>query len=110
MEHYKLAAIGERESVLALSAVGVETFFSDSPEEAEKLLRRLIKSGEYAAIFLTEQLLVSLSATVAEFHDLPLPAVIAIPGVTGPMGIGVENIKKSVERAVGADILFKEQE
>ena len=31
---------------------------------------------------------------------------IPIPGVDGSFGIGIANVKKSVERAVGADILF----
>ena len=34
------------------------------------------------------------------------PAIIPIPGVDGNFGIGIANVKKSVERAVGADILF----
>ena len=35
---------------------------------------------------------------------LPRP-VILIPGKEGSLGLGMANIKKSVERAVGADIL-----
>ncbi|MEG0541022.1 MAG: V-type ATP synthase subunit F, partial [Angelakisella sp.] len=31
-----------------------------------------------------------------------------IPGRRGSMGLGLSNVKKSVERAVGADILFKD--
>ena len=34
------------------------------------------------------------------------PAVIAIPGVKGNTGIGISGVKKSVEQAVGSDILF----
>ena len=32
-------------------------------------------------------------------------AIIPIPSKTGALGIGMANIKRSVERAVGADIL-----
>ena len=35
-----------------------------------------------------------------------LPAIIPIPDRTGSSGKGMENVRKSVERAVGADILF----
>ena len=35
-----------------------------------------------------------------------LPAIIPIPGVSGNTGRGMRNVKKSVERAVGSDIIF----
>ena len=109
MTEMKLAALGEQNAVLGLRAVGFDVEFADQPEEAAHKLRRLVKSGEYAAIFLTEDLMESLSDLLAEYRDLTLPAIIAIPTAAGTTGYGVANIKKSVERAVGADILFKEQ-
>ena len=35
-----------------------------------------------------------------------LPSIILIPGISGNTGAGIENVKKSVEQAVGSDILF----
>ena len=43
---------------------------------------------------------------VDEYLDSRLPAIIPIPGKDGNQGIGMTSLKKSVERAVGADILF----
>ena len=43
---------------------------------------------------------------VEEYNDQRLPAIIPIPGKEGSLGIGMTSVKKSVERAVGADILF----
>ena len=37
---------------------------------------------------------------------MKLPAVIQIPGVSGNTGAGVSGVKKTVEQAVGSDILF----
>lgn len=37
------------------------------------------------------------------------PAIILIPGVSGNTGKGIESVKKSVEQAVGSDILFSNQ-
>ena len=45
---------------------------------------------------------------LARYKDLPLPAVVSIPGQGGSTGYGMNNIRSAVERAVGADILFKE--
>ena len=40
------------------------------------------------------------------YRESLLPAVILIPGVSGNTGKGIEGVKKSVEQAVGSDILF----
>ena len=37
------------------------------------------------------------------------PAIIPIPGVAGNTGIGIRDVKQSVEKAVGSDILFADQ-
>lgn len=42
------------------------------------------------------------------YKEQPIPAIIPIPGKDGSLGIGIRNVKKNVERAVGADILFNE--
>ena len=37
---------------------------------------------------------------------MPSPAVILIPGISGNTGDGLKAVKKSVEQAVGSDIIF----
>ena len=49
-----------------------------------------------------------MAEDMARYKDLPLPAVISIPGRAGSDGSGMAAIKSAVERAVGADILFKD--
>ena len=67
-----------------------------------------VKSGEYAVIFLTEEIAVGLEEQLAQYKDMPLPAVVSIPGQGGSTGYGISNLRSAVERAVGADILFRE--
>ena len=42
---------------------------------------------------------------IDRYKDLPVPAITVIPGRAGAKGVGLANIKRAVERAVGADIL-----
>ena len=42
--------------------------------------------------------------------DRPLPAIVTLPGRAGSTGYGMAALKTAVERAVGADILFKGNE
>ena len=51
---YKIGIIGERDSVLGFMALGFSVHEAADAEEAEKKLRELVKSGEYAVIFLVE--------------------------------------------------------
>lgn len=105
---YKIAVMGDRDSVLGFMAVGFSVFPTEDAEEAGKLLRRLVRE-EYAVIYLTEELAAALSEEIAEYKDAPLPAIIPLPSRAGTLGLGMGNIKKSVERAVGADILFRNE-
>lgn len=104
---YKIGVIGDKDSVLGFMAVGFKVFAADDVPQAAKLLKQL--AGEdYAVIYITENLAFRMEDEIARYKDKPIPAVIVIPGKDGTTGYGMTNLKKSVERAVGADILFKE--
>ena len=102
---YKIGVIGDRESILGFKAVGLDVFPIDDPEEAKKTLKRIAKE-DFAIIYITEQLYQYMMDEVDEYTDSRLPAIIPIPGKDGTLGIGMTSVKKSVQRAVGADILF----
>ena len=101
---YKIAVLGDRDSVLGFKALGLEVFPAQAGEEAKPILRQLAKE-DYAVVYLTEQFDAQMEADIARYKDELTPAVILIPGKEGSLGMGMANIKKSVERAVGADIL-----
>ena len=101
---YKIAVLGDKDSVLGFRALGLDVFPADNAEQARPILHRLAKDG-YAIIYLTEQLAAGLSAELTRYKDELTPAIILVPGKEGSLGIGMDNIKTAVERAVGADIL-----
>jgi V/A-type H+-transporting ATPase subunit F len=102
---YKIAVIGDRSSVLGFQAVGLSVFPVMNSYEARSALHDATQSG-FAIIFITEGVLESIIEDVEKYQDYRIPAIIPIPGMDGNNGIGLSNVKKSVERAVGADILF----
>jgi len=101
---YKIAVMGDADSVLGFKALGLEVCPVSSPEEGRQALHRMAKEN-YAIIYMTEQLAAKLGPEVARYQDALTPAIILIPGKEGPLGIGMANVKTTVERAVGADIL-----
>ena len=101
---YKVAVLGDRDSVLGFKALGLDVYPVTTAEEARKKLHELAKE-DVAVIYLTEQLASSMQAEIARYKDEVKPAIILIPGKEGSLGIGMENVTLAVERAVGADIL-----
>ena len=72
---------------------------------AIKELRRLA-DNEYAIIYITESLAAEISEEIDRYRERVTPAIILIPGVLGNTGEGVLGVKKSVEQAIGSDIVF----
>lgn len=101
---YKIAVLGDLDSVLGFKALGLEVCPVAGAEEGRAALHRLAKEN-YAILYLTEQLAAQLQPDIARYQDALTPAIILIPGKEGSLGIGMANIKTAVERAVGADIL-----
>ena len=102
----KIAVIGDYDSIYGFAALGLDTFPADGPEKLEQVFHSLV-SGGYAVIYMTEAAAAQITpATVERYRESLLPAVILIPGVSGNTGKGIEGVKKSVEQAVGSDILF----
>jgi len=104
MSEYKIAAIGDRDSVMGFRALGLEVHPAESVEEAKAALHKLAREN-CAIVYLTEGLARYMEQEMDRYKDSLTPAVILIPGKEGSLGIGMANVKNAVERAVGADIL-----
>ena len=104
---YKIAAMGDKDSIYGFASLGLHIFpfdDTDDPVEAAHTLRRLSESG-YGVVYITEKLASLIQNEIDKLSYQPLPAVVLIPGVRGNTGAGLSNVSKSVEKAVGSDIL-----
>ncbi len=101
---YKIAVIGDKDSVLAFRALGVHVFTAIEGNEARRIIDKLAKE-EYGIIFVTEQLAQEIPETIQRYNNEVIPAVILIPSNRGSLNIGLDNINKNVEKAVGSNIL-----
>ncbi len=106
---YKIAAIGDRDSIAGFKAVGIKIFPVTSTEAARHQLKTLRDESEYAIVFITEPLIEEIEETIDEINSKILPAVIPIPDNRGSTGVAMERMRKTVEKAVGADILSEEK-
>ena len=101
----KMGVVGDKDSVMLFKAVGLDVFFEDDGEQANRCIHRLAREG-YAVIFVTERLYGACSEVIHEYSAAAYPAIIPIPDNHGSEGIGLQALKQNVEKAVGVDILF----
>ncbi len=102
---YKIGVIGDKDTILGFKTLGISVFPTTNAREASILIRRLAKE-DYAILFLTEQLAKDMEEVIEEYKRSVMPAIILIPNNQGTLGLGIGGVKKSVEKAIGADILF----
>ncbi len=105
---YKIAVMGDWDSIYGFAAVGLETLPITDPAEAARKLRKMAEE-QYAVVYLTEALASSLGEELNRYKGDGRIAIVPIPGATGNTGIGIANVKKSVEQAVGSDIIFNDK-
>ena len=104
---YKVAVMGDYDSIYGFATLGLDTFPVNDLSEAAKILHRIAES-QYGIIYITEALAAQLKHEISRYQEQISPAIIQIPGVSGNTGAGIAGVKKSVETAVGSDILFGE--
>lgn len=101
---YKIAVLGDKDSIFAFAALGMEIYPTDSASEAENTVKRLAENG-YGIIFVTEELAAKIPDVISEYSYKITPSVILIPGVKGNTGLGRADVEKYIEKAVGSNIL-----
>lgn len=100
----KIGVIGDKSSVLCFMAAGFRVFVTEDPLEAASFIKKAA-SEDIAVLYVTEPLLEKLTDLYETVKVDPTLALIPIPAKSGSTGFALAAVKKSVERAVGADIL-----
>lgn len=101
---YRIAVVGDWDSVMGFRALGLDTYPVTTVEQAKEQVRKLARE-DCAVIYLTEQLAQDMNDVLERYKKELRPAIILIPGREGSLGIGKDHIQRAIERAVGADIL-----
>lgn len=101
---HKVAVIGDRDSVMGFRSLGMESMEATSRTQILECLRQAV-SGDYAVVFITEFAASLVMDEIDEMRPRRLPAVVLIPSTNGTLGIGMEQVKETVKKAVGVDIL-----
>ena len=100
-----MGAVGERDAVLCFKAVGMRVEPAATPEETARALFRLTREG-VRVIFITETAAMQAPEALKRYQAESDIAIIPIPGSQGSTGYALRRVRANVEKAIGADILF----
>ena len=88
---YKIAVLGDKDSVLGFKALGLDVYPAETVEAAREILHRLAKENT-AIIYLTEELAAGLEHEISRYKDALTPAIILIPGKSGSLAVSYTHL------------------
>ncbi|MDD7182865.1 V-type ATP synthase subunit F [Peptostreptococcus porci] len=100
---YKIGAVGDKDSILAFKSIGIDVFPAIDGKEARNIIDSLAEEN-YGLIFVTEHIAQHIEENILRYKKKLVPAIILIPSNQGSLGIGMNDINKNVEKAVGSNI------
>ena len=100
---HKIGVVGDKDSILAFRALGVDVYPAVAKEESRKIIDKLA-SDKYGIIFVTEQIAQLVEETIERYNRDLIPAIILIPNNQGSLGTGIQKINDYVEKAIGSNI------
>ena len=75
---YRVAVIGDKDSVLMFKALGVDVYTAVEGEDAKKLVKKLAQEN-FGIIFITEDFAAKIQDTIDKYREEMTPAIILIP-------------------------------
>ena len=103
-----IAVVGDKDSVLAFKAIGIDAYPVDGEMQARDVVKELAR--KYSVIFITDAIAMQIESLLKRYKTRPYPVVVPIPSAEGNTGFGMSGIKSDVEKAIGSDIVFGKEE
>lgn len=106
---YKIAVVGDKESIFGFSAIGMDMYPAYEEDDVKEIIPKLMEEN-YAIIYITEQVSIKAEKYLEKLKTNKIPAIVTIPSNTGSLQYGETRIKELVQKSVGIEINFKEND
>lgn len=101
---YKIGVIGDEDSILGFSSIGIDVFaVAEEREQIKNTIEELVEK-EYAIIYLTEKMSLLVEDYLLKYREKQIPAIITIPSSLGSMHLGSNKVRECAKKAIGIDI------
>lgn len=101
---HKIGVIGDKDSVLPFQLFGFDVYDSKNQLEVRSTIEKMVRK-DYGVIYITEECAQLVFETIECYKEKLIPAIVLIPSYKGTKNIGMKEIQKSVEKAIGQNIL-----
>ncbi len=90
---YKIALMGNRETIIGFKLLGISIFPVKKKEESVEILNKLVRE-EYAVIFVTEEIGGQIIEEIETLQKTSFTSITIIPSKSGKEIFGIKDIKK----------------
>jgi len=105
---YKIALMGDRDTIIGFKLLGVSIFPVNKKEESVETLNKLVKE-EYAVIFITEEIGCQIIEEIEILQKTSFTSITIIPSKSEKKYLGLKILRNNIEKAIGTDILFRKE-
>lgn len=101
---YKIGVIGDEDSVLGFSSIGIDVFsVEEDREKVRKKIEELVEN-DYSIIYITEKMSLLVEDYLLKYREKQIPAIITIPSSSGRLHLGSNKVRECAKKAIGIDI------
>lgn len=104
----RAVAVGERDLILGFQGVGFEIAPVKNGEQLMTELMKLARDTNVGLVLVTESIAAESPTAIEEFRQRCATMLTLIPTHEGSRHASFEEMRKTVERSLGVDILGKE--
>ena len=104
----KAVVVGERSLILGFKGVGFEVAAAEDGEALARELAALARKPDVALVLVTESLAAEAPGALAHFREVSRAILTTIPTHKGTQHSSFNEMRKTVERSIGVDMLGKE--
>ena len=108
MREGAIAVVGDKDSVLAFKAIGVDVYPVEGEIQARETVHTLART--YSVIFVTEKVAIQAETYIKRYKARAYPVIVPIPSAEGGLGLGLKGIDANIEKAIGANVLVDNKE
>ena len=96
----EIVIVGDYSTVIFFKALGMDTIAVDRIKEGLESVGKYLRTKSYKIIFVIEDYYKDIKKELEDTGSVVIP----IPSPRGRKGTGLQELKESVERAIGIDI------
>jgi len=108
MREGAVAVVGDKDSVLAFKAIGLDVFPVETEIQARETVHTLARN--YSVIFVTEKVALYAETYIKRYKARAYPVIVPIPSAEGSMHLGLDGINANVEKAIGANVFADKED